>query len=78
MGIRHIIGTTDREGDKTAVTYHASGKIASVTNAGGKTFSFIYTPQDQIFVNPVIPSEQVTFTFPTLTQGTILTGRTSK
>jgi len=65
----YITSFTDRIGDTTNFTYHTeTGKLASVTNAKGNTTTYTYTAQDQSFTNPILLSEQVTFTFYNLTR----------
>lgn len=68
-----VTGYTDRRGDTTSVTYHASGKLASYTNVQGNTMSNTFTAQDQTFANP-INDEAVTFTFYDLTRFTYFDG----
>ena len=54
---------TDRLGDTTSFSYHASsGKLAEMTNAEGYVLRHTYTSQTQTFVNPVT-DQAVTFTF---------------
>ena len=57
-------GATDRLGNRTSLIYHPeSGKVLSITNAKGKTTNFTYAAQDQVFTNPKIAGETVTFRF---------------
>jgi RHS repeat-associated protein len=61
-------GTTDRMGATAGMTYHAqSGKLAAAVNALGQTTVFTYTPQTQVFTNPLLAAERVTVTFYNLT-----------
>jgi len=65
----HITGMTDKNGDTTSFTYHTeTGKLASLTNAKGNTLTYTYTAQEQTFTNPLLLTEQVTFTFYNLTR----------
>jgi YD repeat-containing protein len=59
---------TDRMGDSTTVNYHSeTGKIASFTDAEGRTTTWTYQDQGQVFVNPM-NEEEMTFTFYNLTR----------
>ncbi|MBP7867296.1 MAG: RHS repeat protein [Acidobacteria bacterium] len=54
----------DRLGDTTAVTLHEpSGKIASYTDAEGRTTTYHYTARQQAFVNPGDAADYAVFTF---------------
>jgi RHS repeat-associated protein len=54
----------DRENRTTFWTYHPdSGKLATVRNARVHFTTFTYTPRTQTFANPLLPAEQVEFTF---------------
>ncbi len=59
---------TDRLGDKTSFTYHApSGRLASKTDAKGRSTKWNYESQEQTFANPD-NDQTFTFTFYNLTR----------
>jgi len=61
---------TDTLGDQTRVSYHAaSGKVASLSDAAGRTTAYSFAAQEQTFTNPA-SREQVTFTFHNLARVT--------
>lgn len=65
----------DRLGDATAMTYHAaSGKLASYTDAEGRTTSYTYAAHQQSFANPADAADFAIFTFYDLAQVTYADG----
>ncbi len=57
-----VTGMADRLGGSYAYTYHVpSGKIATATNARGKTMTYTYTAQNQTISNPSGGSCDFTF-----------------